>query len=88
MALELPADTHRLRCGRCGNLTRFDVVRTVTAREFWHADMAGDVVIEQSESLAGDISSITCRWCGATDEIEHVLKPSAGGTDSQPEGIA
>lgn len=87
MSLSLPDNQHRLRCSRCGNLTRFDVVRTQTVKEFWHLDMAGDHQIETSESLSQEISSITCRWCGATDEVEHALRPAAGGPSSEPDTL-
>lgn len=87
MALNLPDADHRLRCGRCGNLTRFDVQRSITVKEFWHFDMAGDHVIETSESNAETIEAIVCRWCGATDEIEHVLRPAAGGPSEEPDTL-
>ncbi|MFZ4511082.1 MAG: hypothetical protein ACOYNJ_08995 [Candidatus Nanopelagicales bacterium] len=38
MALTLPDEHHRWRCGHCGNLTRFDVVRRARTREYWHVD--------------------------------------------------
>ncbi|MEY3278481.1 MAG: hypothetical protein RLZZ426_967 [Actinomycetota bacterium] len=87
MALTLPDDNHRFRCGRCGNLTRFDVVRDATTKEFWHSDMSGDVTVETSEISAEKVLSVTCRWCGATDEVEIVLRPAAGGPDSEPAQI-
>lgn len=87
MALTLPDDNHRLRCGRCGNLTRFDVVRTVTLKEFHHLDMAGVPTIDSSQVLAEEVSSVTCRWCGATDEIEHVFRPAAGGPSTEPDTL-
>jgi hypothetical protein len=68
-------------------LTRFDVQRSITVKEFWHFDMAGDHVIETSESNAETIEAIVCRWCGATDEIEHVLRPSAGGPSEEPDTL-
>jgi hypothetical protein len=85
MTLALPDTNHRLRCGRCGNLTRFDVVRSSTVKEFWHFDMAGNHEVESSEVSRSEVSSIVCRWCGATDEVEHVLRPDAGGPSAEPE---
>ena len=87
MALSLPDNLHRLRCGRCGNLTRFDVVRTTKVKVFWHVDMSGEPSTESPETLDESISLIACRWGGATDEVEHVLRPSAGGADSEPDSI-
>ena len=87
MAIVLPDSNHRFRCGRCGNLTRFDVQRTVTVKEFWHFDMAGDHEIDSSETLAEEVASVSCRWCGATDEVETVLRPAAGGPAEEPDTL-
>ncbi len=48
MAASLPDASTRWRCGGCGNLTRFDVTRTRRTTEFWHFDLAGDHVVEES----------------------------------------
>lgn len=72
VVITVPDDSTRWRCGRCGNLTRFDVVRTTKARQYWHVDLGGNPAIEQSESLRDEIESVTCRWCGASDAIELV----------------
>ena len=87
MSFSLPDSLHRLRCGRCGNLTRFDVVRKLTVKEFWHSDLAGDNLVETAETLSEEGVSITCRWCGASDEVEHVLRPAAGGPNSEPDTL-
>ena len=79
MGIELPDDTQRLRCGHCGNLTRFDIVRSSRVREFWHVSMAGEPSVEETTVLAGDVESITCRWCSASDRIEVVPRPEFGG---------
>ncbi len=65
----------RLRCTQCGNLTRFDVVTSSRTRTFWHVNLAGDPVPEETETLAETIESITCRWCGARDAVEQVERP-------------
>jgi hypothetical protein len=85
MSISLPDNQHRFRCGRCGNLTRFDVVRTATVKEFWHVDMAGNAVVESSETTHEVVSNVSCRWCGAVDEVEQVLRPDAGGPSAEPE---
>jgi len=82
----LPDDRSRFRCGHCGNLTRFDVTRTARTTEFWHADMAGNVVVEESTVHAEDVASVVCRWCGAADRIEIVLRPEFGGPDQEAPG--
>lgn len=69
---ELPNSNQRLRCGRCGNLTRFDVVRTATTKEFWHLEIAGEPQVEEVEVQSSKLVSISCRWCGAIDEVELV----------------
>jgi len=72
VAITAPDDSTRWRCARCGNLTRFDVVRSTRSRQYWHVDLAGNPEIEESQALRDDIESVTCRWCGATDAIEVV----------------
>ncbi len=49
----LPDANTRWRCGGCGNKTRFDVVRESRVAEFWHVDLAGEPVVEQSRSPVG-----------------------------------
>jgi hypothetical protein len=76
--VSLPGDGERLRCAGCGNLTRFDVVRTATIQEYWHQDLSGAVNVDESETVEQRVISITCRWCGRTDAIEVVTRPDAG----------
>jgi hypothetical protein len=71
-AAGLPGPDQRWRCGGCGNLTRFDVARTRRTAEFWHIDLAGDVVVEDTEVRGEAVESVTCRWCGRSDAIELV----------------
>jgi hypothetical protein len=71
-AAGLPGPDQRWRCGGCGNLTRFDVARTRRTAEFWHVDLAGDVVVEDTEVRGEAVDSVTCRWCGRSDAIELV----------------
>lgn len=86
MTPALPDEASRLRCGHCGNLTRFDVVRTVRSNEFWHANLAGEVVIDERTVLAEDVEVIRCRWCSATDRIEIVPRPEFGGPVQEAPG--
>jgi hypothetical protein len=72
----IPDEATRWRCARCGNLTRFDVVRSTRSRQYWHFDLAGTPVIEEEHSLRDEVESVTCRWCGAADAVEVV--PRAG----------
>lgn len=72
----MPDRATRWRCARCGNLTRFDVVRTSTVREFWHVDLAGDAVVEERETLAEDVATVACRWCGDGSVVELVERAS------------
>jgi hypothetical protein len=58
----MPGTGQRWRCGGCGNLTRFDVVRTRRTQEFWHADLAGDGQVEETAVLAESVEAVTCRW--------------------------
>mgnify|MGYP001765254593 CR=1 FL=1 len=72
MSAELPGPSTRLRCGGCGNLTRFDVTRTRRTTEFWHFDLAGEYVVEETEVKGEELESVSCRWCGRDDAIEVV----------------
>ena len=76
MSPSLPDAASRWRCSACGNLTRFDVVRTATVREFWHFDLAGDHRVEESETCRSLVDAVSCRWCGRADTVE--LVPRAG----------
>jgi hypothetical protein len=79
-----PDDRHRWRCSGCGNLTRFDVVRSRRMAEFWHVDLAGNANVEESSTLESSIESVTCRWCGRTDAIEVVDRPDAPADPDDP----
>lgn len=85
-SLALPDEQSRFRCAHCGNLTRFDVVRTVRTREFWHVAMSGEPTVEETEVLSEVVEAISCRWCGAADRVEIVARPEFGGPDSEGPG--
>ncbi|WP_235737489.1 hypothetical protein [Nocardioides alcanivorans] len=72
MTASLPDATNRWRCAGCGNLTRFDVTRTRRTTEFWHFDLAGEPVVEETELLTETVETVTCRWCTRSDAIELV----------------
>ena len=78
MTVPVPTADTRWRCTRCGNLTRFDVVRSERVREYVHLDLAGDPRVEEKDTLAAEIESVTCRWCQA-ESVELVPRPDAGG---------
>jgi len=82
----LPDDKSRLRCAHCGNLTRFDIVRSSRVREFLHLDMAGEPSVDETETLSETIESVTCRWCGSADRIEIVARPEFGGPTQEAAG--
>ena len=71
-------DDVRYRCAACGNLTRFDVTSRRRTRAFHHYTLGGELQIDEEEILELDIEKVTCRWCGASDQIEIV--PSAKGS--------
>ena len=80
MSVALPGADQRWRCAGCGNLTRFDVARRRRTTEFWHFDLGGAHVVEDSELHDEVIESVTCRWCGRADAVELVDRL---GTDVQ-----
>jgi hypothetical protein len=85
--VEVPGPSRRWRCGGCGNLTRFDVRRTRRTSEFWHFDLAGEHVVEETEVRDETLEAVTCRWCGRSDAIEVVDRtdPSGPSDTEDPE---
>jgi hypothetical protein len=77
MPIAVPTGDTRWRCTGCGNLTRFDVVRSVRTRDFVHADLSGEQQVEESEVLAEVVEQVTCRWCNGVNTVELVPRPSA-----------
>lgn len=80
MSLTSPAADTRWRCSQCGNLTRFDVVRSSRVRDFVHVSMAGEQSVDSTEVLDEEIESIRCRWCGS-DAVDEVPRPTAEAVD-------
>ena len=78
MAVPMPTPATRWRCSQCGNLTRFDVVRSTRVREFVHLDLAGEPRVEETEVLAQTVEQVSCRWCAGTDTVEIVERVDAG----------
>ena len=72
-----PGPAERWRCGGCGNLTRFDVTRTMRTTEYWHFDLAGEHRVEERETSAEVVESVACRWCGRADTVEVVDRSDA-----------
>ena len=65
--------TDRYRCSACGNVTRFDVVRTRRTRAFHHYTIGGELQIEEEQVLDDRVESVSCRWCNASGaKIERV----------------
>lgn len=72
-------DAERYRCNGCGNLTRFDVVSMRRTRAFYHYSLGGELSVEEEEPLEVSIERVTCRWCGASDQIETIPVPGPEG---------
>lgn len=79
MPVPSPAADTRWRCTLCGNLTRFDVTRATRAHEYVHVDLSGEAAVEERDVVSDVVEHVTCRWCGATDSVELVPRPAAGG---------
>lgn len=77
MGIAMPGDDERWRCTGCGNLTRFDVTRTVRSQDYVHQELSGAGAVEERTVLAETIERVKCRWCGATDRVEIVPRPDA-----------
>jgi hypothetical protein len=76
MAVPTPDAGTRWRCVQCGNLTRFDVVRTTRAREYVHVGLSGEARVEEREILRDTVERVTCRWCSGVDTVEVVDRPA------------
>lgn len=61
----------RYRCTLCGNLTRFEVVRTTRTSSYYHYTTGGELSIEDEKVLLNDLESVLCRWCGPTGKVEE-----------------
>ncbi|MSO27563.1 MAG: hypothetical protein EXQ60_05800 [Candidatus Nanopelagicales bacterium] len=83
MANTLPDAKSRFRCAHCGNLTRFDVLRSAKVSEFWHVDISGTPVVEETTVLTEVIDQVRCRWCAVADRIEMVPRPEFGGPSAE-----
>jgi hypothetical protein len=66
----------------CGNLTRFDVIRSTRAQEYVHVDLAGRQVVETRDVLSDTAEHVECRWCKAVDAVEVVPRPGLVGPPS------
>lgn len=84
MTAPLPDEMTRWRCTQCGNLTRFDVVRTRQTREYWHFDLEGESVVEVQDVVSEDVADVLCRWCQTGAAVELVARPAAGGPSVEP----
>ena len=75
------ADT-RWRCGRYGDLTRFDVVRSSRVREYWHLDLGGEP--RSSRRRSSRSRSRASRAAGAaptrTREARRAPRPAVRAT--------
>ncbi len=60
------------RCEACGNKTRFDVYDTVERRRFEHADLGGDVIVEDEDIVARTVDKVVCRWCDRSDSVIEI----------------
>ena len=69
-------DGKRFRCVGCGNLTRFDVETVERVRRYWHVALSGEGHAEEEERLAATIETVTCRWCGSSEQVEIVDAPT------------
>jgi hypothetical protein len=78
VAVPLPTQDTRWRCSRCGNLTRFDVLRSSRVKEYVHLDLAGDQHVEDREVLEEAVEAVTCRWCAAPGTVELVPRADTG----------
>jgi len=60
------------RCDQCGNKTRFDVYDTVSRRRFEHADLGGEVSVDEETILNRVVDKVVCRWCDSATQVTEV----------------
>lgn len=75
----------RYRCRSCGNLTRFDVVRTRRTSAFHHYSVGGELTVEDERVLDEQVESVTCRWCGPAGQVEE--RDADAATDGPTDGL-
>jgi hypothetical protein len=74
-ARALPGAGQRLRCGACGNVTRFDVITRRRTAAYWHYTLAGELTVSDERDLEGSAELLRCRWCGS-EQIDVVDVPA------------
>ena len=62
----------RYRCDLCGNITRFDVVETITCKSFYHYSLSGELSIEDKKILSKEVKDVICRWCGHGKNVKEI----------------
>jgi hypothetical protein len=77
MPTPMPTAQTRWRCTQCGNLTRFDVTRTLRTREYVHVDLAGEPAVEEREVLVETVEQVSCRWCRGSDTVSLEPRPAS-----------
>jgi hypothetical protein len=59
-------------------------VTTTTVRAFHHYSVGGDLELEDVETMAQSIDSVSCRWCGHGRSIEVVDSVELEASDAPP----
>jgi hypothetical protein len=57
------------RCEACGNKTRFDVYDTVRRKRFEHADLGGEITVDDEEIISRTVDRVVCRWCDRSETV-------------------
>ncbi len=77
MTVSRPTPSTRWRCRQCGNLTRFDIVRTSRVTEYVHVSLAGEQTVDETHVLDEVLEAVTCRWCAGADTVDLVDRADA-----------
>jgi ribosomal protein L44E len=62
-------DVGRYRCSHCGNKTRFDIFERLERRVFAHYDLAGQMNVDEEETISRIVLRVVCRWCDRDDGV-------------------
>ncbi len=75
----------RYRCDLCGNITRFDIVESMTVKSFYHYGIDGELNKEDPVTIHRVIESVSCRWCNSPKNVKEVQEGQDLGEDQTTE---
>ncbi len=63
----------QFRCLDCNSTDRFEVVRRLKTRRYYHLTLGGEQIAEDDvEVLEDEIESVRCLWCDPGTNVEAI----------------